>query len=55
MILFIILCILWVIITYTHPWIDSYIDFRGQKHVVFWFTNHKGERKYINIIGSQES
>lgn len=52
---FIIAIILWAVITYTHPWIDKYIDYRGDKHTVLWYTNYKGERKYINIIGSQDS
>lgn len=43
-----------MIITYTHPWIDYYTDYRGIKHLVLWFTNVKGERKFINLIGSQE-
>ena len=54
MILFIILCILWVIITYTDPWIDKYTDYRGEKHIVFWYTSFSGERKYIDLVGGQE-
>ena len=49
-----ILILLLIIISYTHPWIDKYTDYRGEKHIVFWYSNFKGERKYINIIGGQE-
>lgn len=52
LILFILLIL--IVLLYTHPWIDKYTDYRGQKHLVLWFTNHKGDRKFINIIGSQE-
>ena len=50
----VILLILWAVITYTHPWIDSYTDYIGEKHTVLWYTNFKGERKFINLIGDQE-
>lgn len=52
--IWIVLLLLWVIITYTHPWIDSYTDYRGIKYIVLWYTSFKGERKFINILGSQE-
>ena len=35
------------------PYIDSYTDYRGKKHIVIWYT-FNGERKFINLIGSQE-
>ena len=50
----VILLILWAVITYTHPWIDSYTDYIGGKHTVLWYTNFKGERKFINLIGDQK-
>ena len=54
MIIFIIiLIILYTIIVYLHPWIDSYTDYRNIKHVVLWYTNFRGERKYYDLIGSQ--
>lgn len=46
--------ILYIIISYTHPWIDIFKDFRGVKHTVLWYTNYKGERKFINLIGDQQ-
>lgn len=46
--------ILYVIISYTHPWIDIFKDFRGVKHTVLWYTNYKGERKFINLTGDQQ-
>jgi hypothetical protein len=52
--LFIILIILWIVLTYTHPWIDSYTDYRGEKHTILWYTSYKGERKFINLVGSQQ-
>lgn len=52
--IWIILIIFWVIITYTHPWIDSFVDYRGNKHVVLWYTDFKGNRTFINLIGDQE-
>jgi len=48
-----ILLILWAIIAYTHPWIDSFTDYKGDKHTILWYSNFKGERKFINIIGEQ--
>lgn len=53
MIALIIIGIVYAIIVYTHPWIDTYTDYRGEEHTVLWYTNYKGERKYINIKGSQ--
>jgi len=50
----IILLIFCVVITYTHPWIDIFTDYRGIQHIIFWYTNFKGERKFINLLGSQE-
>lgn len=54
MILFIIIMILYAIIGYIHPWIDNFSDYRGEKHIILWYTNFKGERKFINITGSQQ-
>ena len=54
--IWIILLLIWVIITYTHPWIDVYKDYRGIKHTTLWYTNFMGERKFIiiNLPGDQE-
>lgn len=52
LILLIILCI---ILVYTCPWIDSYTDYRGIKHLVLWYTNLKGERDFINLIGDRSN
>ena len=46
--------IIYAIIVWTHPWIDSFKDYRGIKHILLWYTDFKGERKFINLIGSQE-
>ena len=35
------------------PYIDSYIDYRGNHHIILWYNNIKGERKFINIKGEQ--
>ena len=52
MIIFVIIMfLLWIVITYTHPWIDKYTDYRGEKHLVLWYTNLKAERTYIDLIG----
>ena len=48
-----ILLLLWIIITYTHPWIDCYKDYKGSNYIVLWYTNFKGERKFVNLLGSQ--
>ena len=50
----IILLILVAIITYSHPWIDVFTDYRGVKHRVLWYTNLKGERVFINLIGGDQ-
>ena len=50
---FIIILICYAVIVYTHPWIDSYEDYKGEKHKVLWYTNYKGERKFINLTGGQ--
>ena len=34
------------------PYIDYYIDYRGQKHLTIWYSLN-GKRKFINLIGSQ--
>lgn len=35
------------------PYIDSYIDYRGNHHIILWYNDLKGERKYLNIKGEQ--
>lgn len=52
MILLIILCL---ILVYTCPRIDSYTDYRGIKHLVLWYTNLKGKRDFINLIGDRSN
>jgi len=47
----IILLIIFFITLYIRPWIDIYKDYRGIQHITLWYNNHKGERKYINLIG----
>ena len=53
MILLIILCL--ILLVYTCPRIDSYTDYRGIKHLVLWYTNLKGERDFINLIGDRSN
>lgn len=36
-----------------NPFIDVFEDYRGEYHIILWYTNNKGERNYINIIGNQ--
>lgn len=50
----VILAIILIVFLYTHPWIDSYKDYRGIKHTVLWYTNFKGDRKFIYLTGGQE-
>ena len=50
----IILLLIFLCVFYTRPWIDRYKDYRGIEHIVLWYTNHKGERKFISLVGGQE-
>ena len=50
----IILVIILLVLAFTNPGIDSYTDYRGIKRIILWYTTFKGERKFINILGSQE-
>jgi len=50
----ILLLLLIFCIVYTHPWIDIFKDFRGEQHIILWYTNYKGERKFINLTGDQQ-
>ena len=43
-----------LLIFYFRPWIDIYTDYKGIKHIVLWYTNLKGKRMFINLIGSQK-
>lgn len=53
MIYLIILTIIFVSIYIIYePFIDIFEDYRGESHIVLWY-NSKGERKFINIVGSQ--
>ena len=36
------------------PWVDVYNDSNGINHIVLWYTNLKGKRMFINLIGSQK-
>jgi hypothetical protein len=49
-----ILLLIIIVIGYTHPWIDVYTDYRGVRHITLWYSNYRGERKFINLIGGQE-
>lgn len=50
----IVLLLIILVIGYTHPWVDIYKDYRGVQHVTLWYSNYKGERKFINLIGDQK-
>lgn len=43
-----------LLIFYFRPWIDIYTDYKEIKHIVLWYTNFKGKRMFINLIGSQK-
>ena len=45
----ILLMIIYSIIVYTHPWIDKFKDYRDEERLVLWYTNYKGERKFIQL------
>lgn len=34
--------------------LDIFVDYRGKFHIIIWYTNSKGVRKFINLLGSQE-
>ena len=54
MILLIILTILLVVIYKVYdPYIDIFDDYREEYHIILWY-NHKGKRKFINIVGNQQ-
>ena len=48
-----IILLLAIIVCYTRPWIDIYKDYKGNAHITLWYTNLKEERKFINLLGSQ--
>ena len=50
LVILIFLTILYIIY---EPYIDYFEDYRGEYHIILWYTNNKGERSYINIIGNQ--
>ena len=43
-----------VIIGIYDPYIDCFCDYRGKYHIILWYNDNEGQRKYINIIGNQE-
>ena len=49
--IFVILILVWCILMWCHPWIDKFEDYRGIKHTILWYTNFKGERKFVNLNG----
>lgn len=51
--LIIIILILLLIIYIFSPYIDFFIDYRGKYHIILWYNDFEGQRKYINIIGNQ--
>lgn len=54
MIALIIFIFLYIIMILSNPWIDKYKDYYGNKHIVLWYTDIFGERRFINLIGSQK-
>jgi hypothetical protein len=49
-----IILIILVIISIYDPYIDCFYDYRGKYHIILWYNDNEGQRKYINIIGNQE-
>jgi len=47
------LLILLILFFYFQPWVDNYVDYRGQKHIILWYS-FNGKRCFINIVGNQE-
>lgn len=45
-----------LIILIWHLWysLDIFVDYRGKFHIIIWYTNNKGVRKFINLFGSQK-
>jgi hypothetical protein len=35
------------------PYLDFFKDYRGKYHIIIWYF-WKGERNYINLLGSQD-
>ena len=42
-----------VIIGIYDPYIDCFYDYIGKYHIILWYNDSEGQRKYINIIGNQ--
>lgn len=49
-----ILLLIIIMLFYFQPWVDVYTDYRNQEHIVLWYTNLKGTRSYLNIVGNRE-
>jgi hypothetical protein len=49
-----VILIILVIIGIYDPYIDCFYDYRGKYHIILWYNDSKGQRKYINIIGNQD-
>ena len=49
-----VILIILVIIGIYDPYIDCFYDYRGKYHIILWYNDFEGQRKYINIIGNQE-
>jgi hypothetical protein len=50
----IIFLIIIVVLMYVYsPYLDIFKDYRGELHIILWYDDSKGERKFINILGSQ--
>lgn len=51
--IFLILVIIVYLFWIYDPFIDFFRDYRGKYHIILWYNSNSGERKYINIVGSQ--
>ena len=44
-----IILLLMIILMFLNPYIDSFIDYRGQKHILIWYNDiFSNERKYFD-------
>jgi hypothetical protein len=48
-----IILVLLIILGICDPYIDCFYDYRGEYHIILWYNDFEGQRKYINIIGNQ--
>lgn len=47
----IIIILIGLLVFHLRPWIDICKNYKGEKYILLWYTNFKGERNYIRIGG----